>query len=100
MRSAPSFQPGPSGSELGKTPVCAFPFATYRTNQGNDVEGSHGFEDISSITARGFVHGDEYYGKFSRAFFTLFQVRGRRGASSGAILARSPADIGGTAPEP
>ena len=29
---------------------------------------------ITSITPRGFYHGQEYYGTFSRALYTLFQV--------------------------
>ncbi len=32
------------------------------------------FEDVSSLTARGYSNGYEYYGTFSRAMFTLFQV--------------------------
>ena len=30
--------------------------------------------NVSSVTARGFTYGFEYYGTFSRAMFTLFQV--------------------------
>ncbi len=31
--------------------------------------------DVDSITARGYVHGLEYYGTFMRALYTLFQVQ-------------------------
>ena len=31
---------------------------------------------ISSITNRGLFYGDEYYGTFARAFYTLWQVDG------------------------
>jgi hypothetical protein len=29
---------------------------------------------VSSMTARGFTFGEEYYGTFMRALYTLFQV--------------------------
>merc|ERR1719473_2204512 len=49
--------------------------SVYETEPGNNVENSsQGQVKIASITARGFTIGDEYYGTFSRAFYTLFQV--------------------------
>ena len=38
---------------------------------GNDA--SHAQVNVTSVTARGFTFGHEYYGTFSRAMFTLFQ---------------------------
>ena len=29
---------------------------------------------LSSTTARGYHHGEEYFGTFSRALYTMFQV--------------------------
>jgi len=40
----------------------------YETTPGGNVSL------VSSVTARGFSNGDEYYGTFSRALYTLFQV--------------------------
>ena len=55
---------------------------------------------VSSVTLRGFDYGQEYYGTFSRALFTLFQARAaatchlsflrRPHASSASILLLSP----------
>jgi hypothetical protein len=45
----------------------------YTTLQGNPVEGALQ-TNISAMTARGYSIGDEYYGTFSRALYTLFQV--------------------------
>ena len=36
--------------------------------------GVNGTYTVSSMTARGYTNGYEYYGTFSRALFTLFQV--------------------------
>jgi len=38
---------------------------------GNIVENA----TVSSLTARGFTYGEEYYGTFMRALYTLFQVQ-------------------------
>jgi len=45
----------------------------YQTILGNPVEGET-LHNVTSITARGFVIGDEYYGTFSRALYSLFQT--------------------------
>jgi hypothetical protein len=41
---------------------------------GIQLANSSATEDVESITARGYPYGLEYYGTFSRAMFTLFQV--------------------------
>ena len=38
------------------------------------VNGSYANQSHSALSQRGYVIGDEYYGTFSRALFTLFQV--------------------------
>jgi hypothetical protein len=45
----------------------------YTTLQGNSIEGALQ-TNISAMTARGYTIGDEYYGTFTRALYTLFQV--------------------------
>ena len=42
---------------------------------GDEIDGQRVNHTLSADTARGFSYGWEYYGTFTRALFTLFQVR-------------------------
>ena len=50
-----------------------------------ELEGDDGPHVVSAITARGYRYGEEYYGCFSRALYTLWQVPARAPACAGSV---------------
>ena len=70
----------PIGQEFGPHPP-----GTYVT-YGDEINGVSESHTIDAMTPRGFIYGWEYYGTFTRALFTLFQVM--TGESWSEVVAR------------
>jgi hypothetical protein len=62
---------GADGTFVTETKLDEFGVSLGRDAQGMEIIAN---QTVTSITARGLRYGEEYYGTFSRALYTLFQV--------------------------
>jgi hypothetical protein len=69
----------PLGQEFGEHPYGTY--VTYSNGQAHN---------ISAVTDRGYIYGNEYFGTFTRALYTLFQVRAQSDTTTRARATRAP----------